>query len=86
VGKDLEAETASSAHAPGELKSSLSLALPNAYLDWRGIPRLTSGRANRRVGSVCTVVHWESGPSTYVNIKHPLLGFGQRFFGGYKCL
>ncbi|MGH9693936.1 MAG: group II intron reverse transcriptase/maturase [Bryobacteraceae bacterium] len=43
VGKDLAAQTAGSAHGPWRLASSpaLSFALPNAYFDSLGIPRLT---------------------------------------------
>jgi RNA-directed DNA polymerase len=46
VGKDLAAQTAGSAHGPWRLANSpaLSLALPNAYFDSLGIPRLTGGR------------------------------------------
>jgi RNA-directed DNA polymerase len=46
VGKDLSAKTASSAHGPWRLANSpaLSFALPNAYFDSLGIPRLTGGR------------------------------------------
>jgi RNA-directed DNA polymerase len=43
VGKDLAASTAGSAHGPWRLADSpgLHLALPNAYFDSLGIPRLT---------------------------------------------
>jgi RNA-directed DNA polymerase len=43
VGKDLAAQTAGSAHGPWRLACSpaLSVALPNAYFDSLGIPRLT---------------------------------------------
>jgi RNA-directed DNA polymerase len=43
VGKDLAAQTAGSAHGPWRLANSpaLSLALPNAYFDSLGLPRLT---------------------------------------------
>jgi RNA-directed DNA polymerase len=46
VGKDLAAQTAGSAHGPWRLAASpaLHLALPNAYFDSLGIPRLTGGR------------------------------------------
>jgi RNA-directed DNA polymerase len=46
VGQDLAAQTAGSAHGPWRLASSpaLSFALPNAYFDSLGIPRLTGGR------------------------------------------
>ena len=46
VGKDLAAQTAGSAHGPWRLANSpaLSIALPNAYFDSLGIPRLTGGR------------------------------------------
>ena len=46
VGKDLAAQTAGSAHGPWSLADSpaLHFALPNAYFDWLGIPRLTGGR------------------------------------------
>jgi RNA-directed DNA polymerase len=46
VGKDLAAQTAGSAHGPWRLANSpaLSFALPNAYFDSLGIPRLTVGR------------------------------------------
>ncbi len=46
VGKDLAAQTAGSAHGPWRIANSpaLSLALPNAYFDSLGIPRLTGGR------------------------------------------
>ena len=43
VGTDLAAQTASSALGPWRLANSpaLSIALPNAYFDSLGIPRLT---------------------------------------------
>ncbi len=46
VGKDLAAKTAGSAHGPWRLADSpgLHFALPNAYFDSLGIPRLTGGR------------------------------------------
>jgi RNA-directed DNA polymerase len=46
VGTDLAAKTAGSAHGPWRLADSpgLHLALPNAYFDSLGIPRLTGGR------------------------------------------
>jgi RNA-directed DNA polymerase len=46
VGKDLAAKAAGSAHGPWRLANSpaLSFALPNAYFDSLGIPRLTGGR------------------------------------------
>jgi len=46
VGKDLAAKTAGSAHGPWRLANSpaLNLALPNAYFDSLGIPRLTVSR------------------------------------------
>ena len=46
VGKDLAAQTAGSAHDPWRLAESpaLHFALPNAYFDSLGIPRLTVGR------------------------------------------
>jgi RNA-directed DNA polymerase len=46
VGKDLAAQTAGSAHGPWRLAESpgLHFALPNAYFDSLGIPRLTVGR------------------------------------------
>ncbi len=45
VGKDLAAKAAGSAHGPWRLANSpaLSIALPNAYFDSLGIPRLTGG-------------------------------------------
>jgi len=45
VGKDLAARTAGSAHGPWRLADSpgLHFALPNAYFDSLGIPRLTGG-------------------------------------------
>lgn len=46
VGKDLAAQTAGSAHGPWRLANSpaLQIALPNAYFDSLGIPKLTVGR------------------------------------------
>ena len=46
VGKDLAAQTAGSAHGPWRLADSpgLHIALPNAYFDALGIPRLTVRR------------------------------------------
>ncbi len=46
VGKDLAAKAAGSAHGPWRLANSpaLAFALPNAYFDSLGIPRLTGGR------------------------------------------
>jgi RNA-directed DNA polymerase len=46
VRVDLAAQTARSAHGPWRLANSpaLSIALPNAYFDSLGIPRLTGGR------------------------------------------
>jgi RNA-directed DNA polymerase len=46
VGKDLAAQTAGSAHGPWRLAQSpaLCFALPNAYFDSLGIPRLAVGR------------------------------------------
>lgn len=46
VGKDLAARTAGRAHGPWRLADSpgLHIALPNAYFDPLGIPRLTGGR------------------------------------------
>ena len=46
VGKDLAAQTAGSAHGPWRLADSpgLHIALPNAYFDSLGIPRLTVRR------------------------------------------
>ena len=47
VGKDLAAQTAGSARGPWRLAESvaaLHIALPNAYFDLLGIPRLTAGR------------------------------------------
>jgi RNA-directed DNA polymerase len=46
VSKDLAAKTAGSAHGPWRLADSpgLHLALPIAYFDSLGIPRLTVGR------------------------------------------
>ena len=45
VGNDLAAQTAGSAHGPWRLAQSpaLGIALPNAYFDSLGIPRLTGG-------------------------------------------
>jgi RNA-directed DNA polymerase len=45
VGKDLAAQTAGSAHGPWRLANSpaLAIALPNAYFDSLGVPRLTRG-------------------------------------------
>ena len=44
IGKDLAAQTAGSAHGPWRLSNSpaLSIALPNAYFDSLGLPRLTT--------------------------------------------
>lgn len=46
VGQDLAAQTAGSAHGPWRIANSpaLNIALPNAYFDSLGIPRLTGGR------------------------------------------
>ena len=46
VGKDLAAQTAGSAHGPWRMANSpaLTIALPNAYFNSLGIPRLTVGR------------------------------------------
>jgi len=46
VNKDLAAKTAGSAHGPWHLANSkgLAFALPNAYFDSLGIPRLTGSR------------------------------------------
>ena len=46
VGKDLAAQTAGSAHGPWRLAESpaLQFALPNAYFDSLGIPKLAGGR------------------------------------------
>ena len=46
VGRELAAKTAGSAHGPWRLANSLALtvALPNAYFDSLGIPRLTTSR------------------------------------------
>jgi RNA-directed DNA polymerase len=46
VGQDLAAQTAGSAHGPWRLANSpaLAIALPNAYFDSLGIPRLTVSR------------------------------------------
>ncbi len=43
VGKDLAAQTAGSAHGPWRLANSpaLAIALPNAYFDSLGVPKLT---------------------------------------------
>ena len=43
VNPDLGAKTAGSSHGPWRLADSpgLHIALPNAYFDWLGIPRLT---------------------------------------------
>jgi RNA-directed DNA polymerase len=55
VGQDLAAQTAGSAHGPWRLANSpaLAFALPNAYFDSLGIPRLTGARSlnppNRRM-------------------------------------
>ena len=52
---NLAARTAGSAHGPWRLANSpaLAFALPNAYFDSLGIPRLTGGRSlnppNRRI-------------------------------------
>jgi RNA-directed DNA polymerase len=45
VGKELAAKTAGSAHGPWRLANSpgLAIALPNAYFDSLGIPRLAVG-------------------------------------------
>ena len=45
VGKDLAAQTAGSPHGPWRLANSpaLSIALPNAYFDSLGLPRLVDG-------------------------------------------
>jgi RNA-directed DNA polymerase len=45
VGFDLAAKTAGSPHGPWRLAQSpaLGIALPNAYFDSLGIPRLTAG-------------------------------------------
>jgi hypothetical protein len=42
VGKDLAAQTAGSCHGPWRLANSpaLSIALPNRFWDWLGIPRV----------------------------------------------
>ena len=42
-GQDLAAQTAGSSHGPWQLANSpaLNIALPNAYFDSLGIPRLT---------------------------------------------
>ena len=44
VSRDLAAKTAGSGHGPWRLADSpgLHIALPNAYCDWLGIPRLTA--------------------------------------------
>jgi RNA-directed DNA polymerase len=46
VGNDLAAQTAGSAHGPWRVADSpgLHIALPNAYFDSLGVPRLTGGR------------------------------------------
>jgi hypothetical protein len=46
MGTALAAQTAASAHGPWRLANSpaLALALPNAYFDSLGIPRLTGSR------------------------------------------
>ena len=46
IGKELAATTAGSGHGPWRLANSpaLAKALPNAYFDSLGIPRLTGGR------------------------------------------
>ena len=46
VGKDLAAKTAGSAHGPWRMANSpaLAIALPNAYFNSLGIPRLTGNR------------------------------------------
>jgi len=46
VGKDLAAQTAGSAHGPWKMANSpaLTIALPNAYFNSLGIPRLTVNR------------------------------------------
>jgi RNA-directed DNA polymerase len=46
VDKELAAKTAGSSHGPWRLANSpgLHIALPNAYFDSLGIPRLTGGR------------------------------------------
>ena len=46
VDQELAAKTAGSSHGPWRLANSpgLHLALPNAYFDLLGIPRLTGGR------------------------------------------
>ena len=46
VGKDLAAQTAGSAHGPWRLAESpaLHFALPNAYFDLLGLPKLAGGR------------------------------------------
>jgi RNA-directed DNA polymerase len=46
VGKDLAAQTAGSAHGPWRIANSpaLSIALPNAYFDSLGLPRLACGQ------------------------------------------
>jgi len=47
VGRELSAKTAGSAHGPWRLANSpaLSIALPNAYFDSLGLPRLVARRA-----------------------------------------
>jgi RNA-directed DNA polymerase len=46
VGRDLAAQTVGSAHGPWRIANSpaLSIALPNAYFDSLGLPRLTAAR------------------------------------------
>jgi RNA-directed DNA polymerase len=46
ISHDLAAQTAGSAHGPWRLANSpaLAMALPNAYFESLGIPRLTGGR------------------------------------------
>jgi RNA-directed DNA polymerase len=48
VGLQLAAETAGSAHGPWQLANSpgLAIALPNAYFDSLGLPRLVAARLN----------------------------------------
>jgi RNA-directed DNA polymerase len=47
IGRDLAAQTAGSPHGPGHLahRAALSLALPLAYFDSLGLPRLFTGLA-----------------------------------------
>jgi RNA-directed DNA polymerase len=47
VGRELSAKTAGSAHGPWRLANSpaLSIALPNAYFDSLGLPRLVARKA-----------------------------------------